>query len=646
VCASATGAPAQTALLWINDSGSGFGHARTAAASAGFAITEVFDEISFQVELAKGPGVYDIAIYDNACCFADGGLAGAIDAFTGAGGKVHFAYWNLDSDPALQASMDVASTVDTFTAFDIHDNAGHPSWAGAASPVLVDGSIPDPWNDNGDELTPNLDGETVSTHIDPAGPGATVVGEGAGGAGVTLCNGFEYDTKTADQVQALLQSQMQWVEVGMVAPNALVLDWSTNDHVGADATVAAGLNPLITVDGASLEAALPTMPWRMVTIDNPSNGFAASTSDAIADYIDGGGRVHMSYWNLDADPVLQAAFGVSATVDFFDPRPVFAEAAPHPSWGALTQVPVDPAPSPWNDNGDELSVDAICVAGAPEVIGVFDSAGSIVGAIVTAGGRTLVNGFDYDSMQTGAMLDVATSQIRWLRTAEPGGGPPRPFCYPDCDQSGELDFFDFLCFQNAYAAGDCYADCDESTSIDFMDFMCFQNEFAAFVAAGGCPELELIQLGVEAPPSVICGETMESVVDPRPTFSDVTTVPTSIGDITFDIPCSHRVIGGGWGTWSHGYTGSVYYTNGSPIVNVGAPAGNTAFYLYAEPNPFALIEFEITGSLGSETRSVVETIDGSSGAAGYAFCGGVENVEVRTTDGVTDFAVGEFGVAN
>ncbi|MFG0282831.1 MAG: GC-type dockerin domain-anchored protein [Phycisphaerales bacterium JB039] len=58
-----------------------------------------------------------------------------------------------------------------------------------------------------------------------------------------------------------------------------------------------------------------------------------------------------------------------------------------------------------------------------------------------------------------------------------GGG-----CYPDCDESGSLDFFDFLCFQNAFAAGDPYADCDGTGALDFFDFLCFQNEFAA-----GCP---------------------------------------------------------------------------------------------------------------------------------------------------------------
>jgi hypothetical protein len=55
-------------------------------------------------------------------------------------------------------------------------------------------------------------------------------------------------------------------------------------------------------------------------------------------------------------------------------------------------------------------------------------------------------------------------------------------CYPDCDGSGVLDFFDFLCFQNAFLAGDPYADCDQSGVLDFFDFLCFQNEFIA-----GCP---------------------------------------------------------------------------------------------------------------------------------------------------------------
>lgn len=55
-------------------------------------------------------------------------------------------------------------------------------------------------------------------------------------------------------------------------------------------------------------------------------------------------------------------------------------------------------------------------------------------------------------------------------------------CYADCDGSGVLDFWDFLCFQNQFAAGDPGADCDGSGVLDLFDVLCFQNEFAA-----GCP---------------------------------------------------------------------------------------------------------------------------------------------------------------
>ncbi|MFG0282984.1 MAG: DNRLRE domain-containing protein [Phycisphaerales bacterium JB039] len=51
-------------------------------------------------------------------------------------------------------------------------------------------------------------------------------------------------------------------------------------------------------------------------------------------------------------------------------------------------------------------------------------------------------------------------------------------CPADCDGSGELDFFDFLCFQNLFGMGDPGADCDGTGTLDFFDFLCFQNQFA------------------------------------------------------------------------------------------------------------------------------------------------------------------------
>ncbi|MCA9280165.1 MAG: hypothetical protein H6815_00710 [Phycisphaeraceae bacterium] len=55
-------------------------------------------------------------------------------------------------------------------------------------------------------------------------------------------------------------------------------------------------------------------------------------------------------------------------------------------------------------------------------------------------------------------------------------------CYADCDASGSLNIFDYICFGNLYAAGDPYADCDGSGSLNVFDYICFGNEYAA-----GCP---------------------------------------------------------------------------------------------------------------------------------------------------------------
>jgi hypothetical protein len=66
-------------------------------------------------------------------------------------------------------------------------------------------------------------------------------------------------------------------------------------------------------------------------------------------------------------------------------------------------------------------------------------------------------------------------------TIEIHAAPLGEACYADCDGSGGLDLFDFLCFVNAFNAGDAYADCDGGGELDLFDFLCFQNEFV-----GGC----------------------------------------------------------------------------------------------------------------------------------------------------------------
>ena len=52
-------------------------------------------------------------------------------------------------------------------------------------------------------------------------------------------------------------------------------------------------------------------------------------------------------------------------------------------------------------------------------------------------------------------------------------------CRADFDGNGTLDIFDFLAFQNAFAAGDLAADFDGDGSLSIFDFLAFQNDFAA-----------------------------------------------------------------------------------------------------------------------------------------------------------------------
>ncbi|MGF1785258.1 PEP-CTERM sorting domain-containing protein [Photobacterium swingsii] len=151
-------------------------------------------------------------------------------------------------------------------------------------------------------------------------------------------------------------------------------------------------------------------------------------------------------------------------------------------------------------------------------------------------------------------------------------------------------------------------------------------------------------LGTAAPPATIGGFTMTPFDDDtRPNSSDVTSVDTPEGGaIGFDGPMSLREIGSGWATWSHGYTGDVYYTNGRQSVTIDLPDFTQAFYLYAEPNPFSV--FNITAMSGGVQLAL--DIDGASGAKGWGFWEDASNyLDSITISSNTDFAIGEFGIS-
>jgi hypothetical protein len=153
-------------------------------------------------------------------------------------------------------------------------------------------------------------------------------------------------------------------------------------------------------------------------------------------------------------------------------------------------------------------------------------------------------------------------------------------------------------------------------------------------------------LGSGAPPATLGGYAMTPFpLDTRTLFPDVTSVPSPLGgNVVFSQPMSHRRIGIGWATWSHGYTGDVYYSNGSTSVGLTLPADTTAFILYAQPNPFARHLITATAQDGT---SVTQNPDGASGASAYGFhvegAGTITNIHVAVAGAA--FAIGEFSIA-
>ncbi len=82
---------------------------------------------------------------------------------------------------------------------------------------------------------------------------------------------------------------------------------------------------------------------------------------------------------------------------------------------------------------------------------------------------------------------VVATDLRFQNSADGTAGAiqilPGQGCFADCDGSGALDIFDFLCFQNSFVSGEPYAcDCEPNPACDIFDFLCFQNAFVA-----GCP---------------------------------------------------------------------------------------------------------------------------------------------------------------
>ncbi|MCA9278030.1 MAG: hypothetical protein H6815_04490 [Phycisphaeraceae bacterium] len=109
------------------------------------------------------------------------------------------------------------------------------------------------------------------------------------------------------------------------------------------------------------------------------------------------------------------------------------------------------------------------------VRGMWELPNGRILATGSAGGSGL---FLFDPA-TGAVQTLALNTMGFISELDL---TPTQTCYADCDQSGSLNIFDYICFGNEYSAGTSYADCDGSGSLNIFDYICFGNAYAA-----GCP---------------------------------------------------------------------------------------------------------------------------------------------------------------
>ncbi|MEZ5332698.1 MAG: hypothetical protein R2991_11730 [Thermoanaerobaculia bacterium] len=181
-----------------------------------------------------------------------------------------------------------------------------------------------------------------------------------------------------------------------------------------------------------------------------------------------------------------------------------------------------------------------------------------------------------------------------------------------------------------------------------------------------------VDLGTSAPPGSVGALTVTAFdTTPQaaiPDFTNVTVIPGSpiAGDLGTAPALSKRTVpGGGWASWSHGYTGPVFATSAPTTVpdaetNSGEagdgvstqavltlPPGATAFYLYVEPNTFGLFDVQVTTDTGGDSGAIA--VEGDGGAHGFAFWVDTMGETISTvTVTVQDngFAIGEFGTTD
>lgn len=164
-------------VLVFNGSGGGSTAPEDAVASLGYSPIVVTDEATFVA--AFDAGGMSAIVFDVPSVFSPvpPAVQTRLDGWVNAGERLVFGFWNLNADPAMAATLDVAVTASFDAPLPIHPDPGSPvdlfGMPEMITPPIV---YPDNWGDNGDQIVLDGPGFIAGRFNDPvAGPGAILV---------------------------------------------------------------------------------------------------------------------------------------------------------------------------------------------------------------------------------------------------------------------------------------------------------------------------------------------------------------------------------------------------------------------------------------------------------------------------------------
>ncbi|MCA8962807.1 MAG: hypothetical protein KDC38_19925 [Planctomycetes bacterium] len=293
----------------------------------------------------------------------------------------------------------------------------------------------------------------------------------------------------------------------------LVYDPSVQQNIGEQAAIDAGYTVTAVVSDVAFDLEVSTGTWDLISIDVPSSGMTQTVVDAVANHIAAGGKAMIGFWNLDAaiGDGLRTAFQVETAVDYTFPLPIYAWDVSHPIFTVpnLIASPIPIGQDAWADDGDRMTAAATSV----ELGGFVDTATTGEAAIILGNdGRTICNGFVYDSFVPTDLIPLIQNEMAFLIGGSGGGVE---FRRGDVNVDGVFDISDpVFALASLFIPGSPEPGCGDAS--DANDDGIFDISDAVYALAS------LFIIGAPPPPSPggACG------TDPTPDSLDCLDYPT------------------------------------------------------------------------------------------------------------------------